>query len=101
MNANTYVRMMSHTAAVNIGVFFKIKGRIITTSSACTSSSQAIGYAYETILAGRAKAMIAGGSEELDASDAAIFDTLLPRAPTTTTIRSCLPVRSTPNATVW
>ena len=71
MNANTYVRMMSHTAAVNIGVFFKIKGRIITTSSACTSSSQAIGYAYETILA-----MIAGGSEELDASDAAIFDTL-------------------------
>ncbi len=76
MNANTYVRMMAHTAAVNIGVFFKIKGRIITTSSACTSSSQAIGYAYESILAGRAKAMIAGGSEELDASDAAIFDTL-------------------------
>ena len=76
MNANTYVRMMSHTAAVNIGVFIKIKGRIITTSSACTSSSQAIGYAYESILAGRAKAMIAGGSEELDASDAAIFDTL-------------------------
>lgn len=76
MNANTYVRMMSHTAAVNIGVFFKIKGRIITTSSACTSSSQAIGYAYEAILAGKAKAMVAGGSEELDASDAAIFDTL-------------------------
>ena len=76
MNANTYVRMMSHTAAVNIGVLFKIKVRIITTSSACTSSSQAIGYAYESILAGRAKAMIAGGSEELDASDAAIFDTL-------------------------
>lgn len=76
MNANTYVRMMSHTAAVNIGVFFKIKGRIITTSSACTSSSQAIGYAYESILSGRTKAMIAGGCEELDASDAAIFDTL-------------------------
>lgn len=76
MNANTYVRMMSHTAAVNIGVFFKIKGRIITTSSACTSSSQAIGYAYESILAGRTKAMVAGGCEELDASDAAIFDTL-------------------------
>lgn len=76
MNANTYVRMMAHTAAVNIGVFFKIKGRIITTSSACTSASQAIGYAYESILASRVKAMVAGGSEELDASDAAIFDTL-------------------------
>ena len=76
MNANTYIRMMAHTAPVNIGIFFGIRGRIITTSSACTSSSQAIGYAYESILAGRAKAMIAGGSEELDASDAAIFDTL-------------------------
>ncbi len=76
MNANTYVRMMSHTAAVNIGVFFKIHGRIITTSSACTSSSQGIGYAYESILSGRQIAMVAGGSEELDPSDAAIFDTL-------------------------
>ena len=76
MNANTYIRMMAHTAPVNIGIFFGIRGRIITTSSACTSSSQAIGYAYESILAGKAKVMIAGGSEELDASDAAIFDTL-------------------------
>lgn len=76
MNANTYVRMMAHTAAVNIGVFFGIRGRIITTSSACTSSSQAIGYAYEAIQAGKIKAMIAGGSEEFDASHAAIFDTL-------------------------
>ena len=76
MNANTYVRMMSHTAAVNIGIFFKIRGRIITTSSACTSSSQAIGYAYESIQAGKATVMVAGGSEEFDASQSAIFDTL-------------------------
>ena len=76
MTANTYVKMMAHTAPVNIGVFFGIKGRIITTSSACTSSSQGIGYAYESILSGRQDIMLAGGSEELDASDAAIFDTL-------------------------
>lgn len=76
MNANTYVRMMSHTAAVNIGIFFELKGRIIPTSSACTSGSQGIGYAYESIRYGRQIAMVAGGSEELDASDAAIFDTL-------------------------
>ena len=36
INANTYVKMMSHTATVNIAVFFGITGRIITTSSACT-----------------------------------------------------------------
>lgn len=76
MNANTYVRMMSHTAPVNIGIFFKIRGRIIPTSSACTSGSQGVGFAYEAIRFGRATCMVAGGSEELDASDAAIFDTL-------------------------
>ncbi|QIY81744.1 beta-ketoacyl-ACP synthase [Chromobacterium violaceum] len=76
INANTYIRMMSHTAPVNIGVFFGISGRIITTSSACTSGSQGIGYAFEAIQSGRQLAMIAGGSEELDVSQAAVFDTL-------------------------
>lgn len=76
ITATTYIRMMSHTAAVNIGVFLGLKGRIITTSSACTSGSQGIGYAFETIRAGRQVAMLAGGSEELDASEAAVFDTL-------------------------
>jgi 3-oxoacyl-[acyl-carrier-protein] synthase II len=76
INANTYIKMMAHTAPVNIGVFFGITGRIITTSSACTSSSQGIGYAYETIQSGRQVAMLAGGAEELDATQAAVFDTL-------------------------
>ncbi|MCP3140997.1 beta-ketoacyl-ACP synthase [Pyxidicoccus xibeiensis] len=76
ITATTYVRMMSHTAAVNIGVFFGITGRIITTSSACTSGSQGIGYAYEAIKLGRQVAMLAGGAEELDATGAAVFDTL-------------------------
>ena len=52
INATTYIKMMSHTAPVNLGVFFGITGRIITTSSACTSGSQGIGYAYEAIKAG-------------------------------------------------
>jgi 3-oxoacyl-[acyl-carrier-protein] synthase II len=76
INANTYLKMMSHTAAVNIGVFFGVRGRILPTSSACTSGSQAIGYAYESIKFGRQVAMIAGGAEELSPSQAAIFDTL-------------------------
>jgi 3-oxoacyl-[acyl-carrier-protein] synthase II len=76
INATTYIRMMAHTAPVNIGLFFKAKGRIIPTSSACTSASQGIGYAYEAIKFGRQLVMIAGGSEELHAADAAVFDTL-------------------------
>lgn len=76
LNATTYVRFMAHTVPVNIGVFFSITGRIITTSSACTSSSQAIGYAYEAIKHGHQRAMIAGGAEEMSVANTAIFDTL-------------------------
>jgi 3-oxoacyl-[acyl-carrier-protein] synthase II len=76
INATTYIKMMPHTTPVNIGVFFGITGRIITTSSACTSGSQGIGYAYEAIRNGQQIAMIAGGAEELCATEAAVFDTL-------------------------
>jgi 3-oxoacyl-[acyl-carrier-protein] synthase II len=76
INATTYIKMMAHTAPVNIGVFFGITGRVITTSSACTSGSQGIGYAYEAIRGGKQTAMVAGGAEELCATEAAVFDTL-------------------------
>jgi 3-oxoacyl-[acyl-carrier-protein] synthase II len=76
LNATSYIQMMSHTAPVNIGLFFGLTGRIITTSSACTSGSQGIGYAYEAIRWGKADIMLAGGAEELDVTMAAVFDTL-------------------------
>ena len=76
INATTYIKAMPQTCAANIGVFFGITGRLITTNTACTSSSQAIGFAYETIQRGVQDVMIAGGAEELSAMDAAIFDTL-------------------------
>jgi 3-oxoacyl-[acyl-carrier-protein] synthase II len=76
LNATSYIRMMAHTAPVNIGLFFGINGRVYTTSSACTSSSQGIGYAYEAIKHGYQTLMVAGGGEELSASEAAVFDTL-------------------------
>ena len=76
INATTYIKGMSHTCAVNIALFFGLTGRLIPTSSACTSSSQAIGYAYESIKFGIQDVMIAGGAEELCPSQVAIFDTL-------------------------
>lgn len=76
INATTYIRMMPHTAAANIGVYLSLKGRIIPTSSACTSGSHAIGYAYEAIRFGRQSMMLAGGAEELCVTEAAVFDTL-------------------------
>jgi 3-oxoacyl-[acyl-carrier-protein] synthase II len=76
LTATSYIQMMSHTAPVNIGVFFGLTGRVVTTSSACTSGSQGIGYAYEAVRWGKADLMLAGGAEELDVTMAAVFDTL-------------------------
>lgn len=76
INGTTYLRMMSHSAAVNISVNFKTTGRMYTTCSACTAGSQAIGYAYEAIRHGHQKVMLAGGAEELCPTQAAVFDTV-------------------------
>ena len=76
INSTSYLRMMSHTTPVNIAIYFGAKGRVITTSSACTSGSQGIGYAYEAIRFGRQDIMLAGGAEELCPTEAAVFDTL-------------------------
>ncbi len=76
LSATSYIKMMSHTAVINIGVFFGLTGRVITTSSACTSGSQALGYSYEAIKGGHADVMIAGGAEELCPTMAIVFDTL-------------------------
>lgn len=74
--STTYVQMMPHTTAVNTGLFFGLRGRVIPTSSACTSGSQAIGYAWEAIRHGYQTVMAAYGAEELCPSEAAVFDTL-------------------------
>jgi 3-oxoacyl-[acyl-carrier-protein] synthase II len=76
VNANSYIRMMPHTAAANVSMFFGISGRVIPTSSACTSGSQALGAAFEAIRHGLQTAMVAGGAEELCPSQAKAFDTL-------------------------
>ena len=76
INANSYVKLMPQTTAVNISIFFGITGRIIPTSTACTSGSMAIGYAYEAIKNGYQVAMVAGGAEELSVCDAGVFDTM-------------------------
>lgn len=76
ISATGYIQSMSHTAAVNIGVFYGLRGRVIPTSSACTSGSQAIGFACEAIRYGKADMMVAGGCDELSFCHAAVFDTL-------------------------
>lgn len=72
----SYLKLMPQTTAVNISLYFKTVGRIIPSGTACTSGSLAIGYAYEAIKNGIQDVMIAGGAEEFDITQVAVFDTL-------------------------
>ncbi len=75
-NSSTYIKIMPHTAGVNLSLYFKTTGRFIPTGTACTSGSLAIGYAYEAIKSGSQDVMIAGGAEEFSPTQIAVFDTL-------------------------
>jgi 3-oxoacyl-[acyl-carrier-protein] synthase II len=67
---------MSHTTAANLAIHFGVHGRVMCTSAACVSASQAIGQSYETIALGLGDVMVCGGAEELHFSHAAVFDML-------------------------
>lgn len=76
LNSGSYIKMMPQTTAVNISLYFKTHGRLITSSTACTSGSMGIGYAYEAIKNGYQTVMIAGGAEEIHPTQIGVFDTL-------------------------
>lgn len=76
INAADFLKSMAHTTAVNITKMFGITGRVISPCTACTTSSQAIGFGYEMIRFGMQDAMICGGADEYDTSTVAIFDNL-------------------------
>ncbi|WP_339135629.1 MAG: beta-ketoacyl synthase N-terminal-like domain-containing protein [Candidatus Electrothrix sp. GW3-4] len=77
IGAVDYLRSMVHTTAVNITRMFGITGRVISSSTACTTSSQSIGYGYEAIKFGMQDAMLCGGADEYDTTTVAVFDNLL------------------------
>jgi len=76
VTSSSYIKIMPQTTAVNISLYFKTTGRLIPSGTACTSGSLSIGYAYENIKSGAQDIMIAGGAEELDPTQVAVFDTL-------------------------
>lgn len=57
--------MMPNIAAAQISIVLGVKGPNLCTTSACSSGSDAIGVAYETIRRGDAQVMITGGSEAI------------------------------------
>ncbi|MEN8688831.1 MAG: beta-ketoacyl synthase N-terminal-like domain-containing protein [Desulfobacterales bacterium] len=77
IGAVDYLKSMVHTTAVNITKMFGITGRVISSSTACTTSSQSIGFGYESVKYGMQDAMLCGGADEYDTTTVAVFDNLL------------------------
>ena len=77
IGAVDYLKSMVHTTAVNISKMFGITGRIISSGTACTTSSQSIGFGYEAVKYGLQDAMLCGGADEYDTITVAVFDNLL------------------------
>jgi 3-oxoacyl-[acyl-carrier-protein] synthase II len=61
----TVVMGMNNAAGSNVAVRHGLRGPFANYSTACSSSAMALGEAMRTIAAGRADAMVAGGSEAL------------------------------------
>ncbi len=74
--STSYLKFMSNTTAVNLAIHFGLRGRVVSTCSACVSASQAIGFAYEHVAHGMADLAIAGGAEELHFTHVGVFDTM-------------------------
>ncbi len=77
VSATDYLKSMVHTTAVNITRMFGITGRVISSCTACTTSSQSIGYGYEAVKFGMQDAMICGGADEYDTTTVGVFDNLV------------------------
>ena len=69
-------KAMSSTCSANLSTWFKTKGVNYSISSACSTSANCIGNAFEMIQWGKQDVMFAGGGEELDWSLSVLFDAM-------------------------
>jgi len=69
-------KAMSSTVSANLSTWFKTKGYNYSISSACSTSANCIGNAYELIQWGKQDVMFAGGGEELDWTLSELFDAM-------------------------
>jgi len=69
-------KAMSSTCSANLSTWFKTKGVNYSISSACSTSANCIGNAYEMIQWGKQDVMFAGGGEELDWTLSVLFDAM-------------------------
>ncbi len=69
-------RCMASSPSANLAVTFGIHGLSFSISSACATSTHAIGEAYDKIAFGRLNTVFAGGCDESDVYIASTFDSM-------------------------
>jgi len=74
VRATLFFQIMNHSCASNVAQVLGITGRLFAPSSACSTSTQAIGLGFEIISSGKQEIMICGGSDEFHPLSAATFD---------------------------
>jgi 3-oxoacyl-[acyl-carrier-protein] synthase II len=72
-----FFRVMGHSVAANLAQALGVRGRVLAPASACSTSCQAIGLAYETIAMGRQDAVLCGGADEYHPLTTGTFDLML------------------------
>jgi len=75
-SAMAFFKAMGHTASVNLALYFRLGGYVMSTAAACASALQAIGTGYNLLRLGLQDVMLCGGAEELHPTVSGVFDTL-------------------------
>jgi 3-oxoacyl-[acyl-carrier-protein] synthase II len=75
-NSGSFFKIMSHTCTANVAHALGLRGIAYSVSSACASSTQAIGLAYDLLRNGAQEMILCGGSEEMHPLTVLIFDVL-------------------------
>ena len=72
--STSFFKVMNHSVAANVAAACEFNGALLSPSSACSTSTQAIILGWELIRAGLYDVVVAGGADELHFTSAAVFD---------------------------
>jgi 3-oxoacyl-[acyl-carrier-protein] synthase II len=74
--STSFFKVMNHSVAANVALALNYSGPLLSPSSACSTSSQAVILAMQLIRAGVFDIAIVGGADELHYTSVAVFDTV-------------------------
>ncbi|MGE4133658.1 MAG: beta-ketoacyl synthase [Bdellovibrionales bacterium] len=75
--STSFFKVMNHSVAANVAAALEFSGALLSPSSACATSTQALILGWEMIRTGQYDLVLAGGADELHYMSAAIFDIVM------------------------